>query len=326
MVARNLAFNMDHIMNCKLDVAAYVEHNTIANMHADFHYAAGPPYNISQDVKCSVVDLLVENDGATPAHGDGCYLGYNIISNVPRLISAADKRQTATNTFVTDVTTAVAFNQNIVDQIADTAIGANHPGGIFNAAYGINLQAAPLFIDPSTKNYGLQAGSPARSTGPGGMDIGWTCPEWAYILGAPSGQTAATTATLTVGGPGLIDLLAAIEPLNGRRRTILAVALGALVLVCRRPRWPRFSAPRQAASPGLIMHVARELRLAGFVLGWHIGGIALDATGNIYAAVDRLQKPYIVAFDSNGTYLRSWQAGNGTGGIYRIPLTIGPTG
>ena len=60
--------------------------------------------------------------------------------------------------------------------------------------------------------------------------------------------------------------------------------------------------------------------------GGHIGGIAVDAAGNIYAAVDRLQKPYIVAFDANGTYLRSWQAGSGTGGIYRIPLTLGPDG
>lgn len=75
------------------------------------------------------------------------------------------------------------------------------------------------------------------------------------------------------------------------------------------------------------MHVAQgSFGLPASLSGGHIGGVALDTAGNIYAAVDRLQKPYIVAFDAKGTYLRSWQAGTGTGGIYRIPLTLGPDG
>ena len=75
------------------------------------------------------------------------------------------------------------------------------------------------------------------------------------------------------------------------------------------------------------MHVANgSFGLPAALAGGNIGGIAVDTAGNIYAAVDRLQKPYIVAFDAKGTYLRSWQAGSGTGGIYRIPLAIGPDG
>ena len=75
------------------------------------------------------------------------------------------------------------------------------------------------------------------------------------------------------------------------------------------------------------MHVANgSFGLPAALAGGNIGGIAVDTAGNIYAAVDRLQKPYIVAFDAKGTYLRSWQAGSGTGGIYRIPLAMGRTG
>jgi hypothetical protein len=112
------------------------------------------------------------------------------------------------------------------------------------------------------------------------------------------------------------------------RRTILAVLLAALVLALPMATGAEsFSAPRPAASVGLIKHLAQgSFVLPASLSGGHIGGIALDAAGNIYAAVDRLQKPYIVAFDPNGTYVRSWQAGSGTGGIYRIPLTLGPDG
>jgi DNA-binding beta-propeller fold protein YncE len=112
------------------------------------------------------------------------------------------------------------------------------------------------------------------------------------------------------------------------RRTILAGALGALVLALPTATGAEsFSAPRPAASAGLIKHLAQgSFVLPASLAGGHIGGIALDAAGNIYAAVDRLQKPYIVAFDAKGTYLRSWQAGTGTGSIYRIPLTLGPDG
>ncbi len=205
MIARNLVFDMDHLINCKLNVAAIVEHNTIANMHADFHYTDSA-FGIDQQVKCSVVNMMVENDaGNSPPRGDGCYLGYNVISNVPRLISSADKRQAGTkDVFFTDVTTRVQFNQNIVDQITDTVIGANHPGGIFNPAYGVNTQSPALFVDPANKNYSLKTESLAKGAGPGGMDLGFGCPEWAYIAGGPNGTTDATTATFTIGGPGLI--------------------------------------------------------------------------------------------------------------------------
>src|SRR2546422_1079059 len=111
-----------------------------------------------------------------------------------------------------------------------------------------------------------------------------------------------------------------------RWKTLLAVALAALVLALPTATAPASTAHRAASAP-VIMHVAQgSFGLPASFSGGHIGGIAFDAAGNIYAAVDRLQKPYIVAFAPNGTYLRSWQPGAATGSIYRIPLALGPDG
>ncbi len=204
MVARNLFFDIDHVINCKAQVAAIIEHNTIASIHPDFHYVAGAPYFIDQNVNCSVANMLVRNDGATPGHGDGAYFGYNIISGVPRLVGDADLVQTATNTFNNSFTTKIEFNQNLLDAVTDTSIGANHPGTIYSSAFGVNWQGAPLFVDAAEKNYNLQPGSPARGAGPAELDLGFTTPEWAYIDGGPVPVTNSNTATFQIGGPGLI--------------------------------------------------------------------------------------------------------------------------
>ncbi|HEX2749572.1 MAG TPA: lamin tail domain-containing protein, partial [Verrucomicrobiales bacterium] len=49
------------------------------------------------------------------------------------------------------------------------------------------------------QKFGLQAGSPARGTGPNGTDKGGVRPFGVSISGAPSGTTNATAATLTIG-------------------------------------------------------------------------------------------------------------------------------
>jgi Carboxypeptidase regulatory-like domain len=114
------------------------------------------------------------------------------------------------------------------------------------------------------------------------------------------------------------------------RKTVLAAVLIALVLALPTAAGTsRSLAAPKSASPGLLKHVATGRFVVPPAPGGgnaHIGGIALDAAGNLYAAFDRLQTPYIAVFDSKGTFVRSWQAGNGTGGIYRIPLTLGPDG
>jgi hypothetical protein len=49
------------------------------------------------------------------------------------------------------------------------------------------------------QKFGLQPGSPARGTGPNGTDKGGVRPLGVSISGAPSGTTASTSATLTIG-------------------------------------------------------------------------------------------------------------------------------
>lgn len=54
-----------------------------------------------------------------------------------------------------------------------------------------------------TNDLSLRAGSPAIGAGPNGLDIGAAVPAGASISGEPISPTAQTSATLTVGGPGI---------------------------------------------------------------------------------------------------------------------------
>ena len=195
MVARNLCFDLDHVINLKASTATIFEHNTVANLHADFRFVGD---TVTQNVICAPVNFFIAGDGPAPTNGDGAYLGFNLISNVPHLFSGADASASG------PVTTKIEFRHNLLDQILDPAIGPNHPGGFFSGTYGPNEAGAPGFVNPAQKNYRLKPGSAALGTAPGGFDYGWSIPEWAYILGGPSPQTPATTATFTIGGPGLV--------------------------------------------------------------------------------------------------------------------------
>ncbi|MEO8353361.1 MAG: hypothetical protein ABI680_16655, partial [Chthoniobacteraceae bacterium] len=73
-----------------------------------------------------------------------------------------------------------------------------------------NLTADPLFVSTTGIDYttirnalALQAGSPARGTGPNGLDMGATVPAGASVSGAPAGTSPNRDATLVVAGPGI---------------------------------------------------------------------------------------------------------------------------
>lgn len=204
VVARNLFFDLDHAINCKLNTGTIFEHNTVANFHADFAYSGvsfGTPF--TQDVKCAPVNFFIPEDGFSPSYGDGAYFGYNLVSNVPRLFSGADTRKLG-GTLTNDITTKIELYQNLLDQIGTGEIGPNHPGGVSSGTYGPNSFGAPGFVSAASADFRLQAASLARERAPGGLDFGWTVPEWAYVIGGPVGVTASTDASFTIGGPGIV--------------------------------------------------------------------------------------------------------------------------
>ncbi|HEX2749677.1 MAG TPA: lamin tail domain-containing protein [Verrucomicrobiales bacterium] len=202
MVARNICYDLDHVINCKANTATIFEHNTVANMHADFNYVGS---TVTQNVVCAPVNFFIPNDGAQPTYGDGAYMGYNIVSNVNHVFSGPDARRAVANgPVVNDITTKIEFSHNLLDQITDPAIGPNHPGGFFSGTYGPNEAGAPGFVDAANEDYSLRMDSLARQTAPGGFSYGAAIPEWAYVIGGPSGTVANTSAGFTVGGPGIV--------------------------------------------------------------------------------------------------------------------------
>jgi hypothetical protein len=206
-VVRNLAFDVDHVINCKVRTATIFEHNTVANLHPDFAYTSTPPVPpFTQDVKCSAINLFVPEDTA-PQAGDGAYVGFNLFHSIPRVISWADMPQTPTQTV-----SRLQAESNYLNNIADNSVGPDtpvyhggtqHPGG-FTSLGSFVQPGDPMFVNPGAKNYSLKQGSPAQGTAPRGIDFGASVSEWAYLADGPAAQTASTSASFTVGGPGIV--------------------------------------------------------------------------------------------------------------------------
>ncbi len=196
LLARNVCYDLDHVINLKASTATIFEHNTVANIHDDFVFQGE---TVTQNVVCAPINFFIPGDGANPSVGDGAYMGYNIVSSAPHLFSGPDR-----NAAGTGITTKIEFFHNLLDQIADPEIGPNHPGGFFSGTYGPNQAGAPGFVDPVNEDYSLRHDSLARGTAPGGISYGASIPEWAYILGGPAGTVADTTANFTIGGPGVV--------------------------------------------------------------------------------------------------------------------------
>ena len=200
MVARNLFYDVDHAINLKANTGTIFEHNTVADLHPDFNYSGtsfGTPF--TQAVKCAPINVFIPEDGANPTRGDGGYLGFNIFSNVPRLISGADSRLNG-GVLVNDVTTKIEFGGNLVYSLGTTDLGVNHPGGAFNSSYGRNTAGNPRL----TAAYQPDFGSEALGTAPFGLNYGAAVAEWAYIANVPDTISVDRNPTFFVGGPGIV--------------------------------------------------------------------------------------------------------------------------
>ena len=201
VVARNLFFDLDHAINLKANTGTLFEHNTVADFHPDFNYsgttAGGTAF--TQAVKCAAINVFVPEDGSNPTRGDGGYMGYNIFSNLPRLVSGADSR-ISNGSLVHDVTTKIESGGNLLQNLTTTDLGPNHPGGALNPAYGPNTSGDPRFAE----GYEPGFGSDALGTAPYGLNYGTSIPEWAYIVNVPDSVTVDTAPVFYVGGPGIV--------------------------------------------------------------------------------------------------------------------------
>jgi CotH kinase protein/Lamin Tail Domain/Bacterial Ig domain/Calx-beta domain/Immunoglobulin domain len=124
--------------------------------------------------------------------GAGAELDGNIIWNTPLNFE---------NQFPTNGTVALTVNRSILS-------GSDFPsGGEGNLNLNprlANTNATTITVASIRDDFSLSLGSPARGTGPNGLDMGGLVPAGASISGEPLSPTPLTSAALTVGGPGII--------------------------------------------------------------------------------------------------------------------------
>lgn len=182
---RNVFWDVDHSVSCRVGTAVIFENNTVVTMHPDFTDAGGR-LNTGSAIGLRAIAF---ND----APGDGCYLSGNIFTDLPRVVGNADSPATR-------VSKIEAFD-NFIDPAASFVIGARAED-LFALGTG-NVTGDPLFIDAAAADFHLTAASPARGSGPFGRDFGAYVPAGAWIKGGPTGITASRDATFTIGGPGI---------------------------------------------------------------------------------------------------------------------------
>lgn len=178
VIARNIFYDCDHAVLLKEGASAVLQNNTVVRIAT----------NAPSVALASVVNFGEPNRGVTG--GLGAALDGNILWHL-------DQNRLYLN-----------FTNTLMSWSVDHSIvpGTNHPGSG-------NLNLDPLFVnDPGfsvvteatiKSDLSLQAASPARGTGPNGLDMGALVPGGATITGEPASPTPLTTATLHVGGPGL---------------------------------------------------------------------------------------------------------------------------
>ncbi len=190
VASRNIFWDMDHATAIKSGTGSIFEYNTAFDLHATYSDPQGRPQ------RASVITFVVPEEGTTP--GDGAYLGNNIFWRLPVILGQPDVGTGGNGTF----NTKLQADDNDLDPQIPQTVGANHPDGFFSLGVN-NFYGDPLMIDPDNGDFRLAANSPARGVNVFGKDLGALVPGGVWITGEPMAQTPSTSATLTVGGPGI---------------------------------------------------------------------------------------------------------------------------
>lgn len=130
--------------------------------------------NTAQDV--TLAGLYFQRPGVNP--GRGAYVDGSVFVNVPQTFESV----------VAGVDLVV--NRSIL------------PAAFHHYGTG-NIDADARLTDPLHLDFTLLPGSPALGAGPNGLDMGAMVPQWVSIAGEPEAVTRSTSATLTIGGPGI---------------------------------------------------------------------------------------------------------------------------
>jgi hypothetical protein len=165
--------------------------------------------NIFADASEAAINFDEPDRGVTS--GRGVYLDGNIFFQ---------NREIFANRFAPEgeEDPEIIVNRSIIDS-AFHSLGIN------------NLDANPQFIDPENGNFQLQPNSPARETGPNGLDMGALVPAGASISGEPPAITANTNAMLTINGPGIKDYRYAVNDTTGGWSAAYAVTAQPQILL-----------------------------------------------------------------------------------------------
>ena len=148
--------------------------------HAELIKGKSYSYFINNTViNCNKIAISFEIPGDSNAPGRGAYIDGTIFWNTAEMFQQLQ------------ATTELTINRSIVPPAYQS--------------YGVgNLYEDPRLVNPAGLDFTLRAGSPALGMGPNGIDIGAKVALGASISGEPDAQTRATSATLTVGGPGVL--------------------------------------------------------------------------------------------------------------------------
>ncbi|MHB9047020.1 MAG: lamin tail domain-containing protein [Pirellulales bacterium] len=184
-VVRNVFYDIDHVVDLKTQTYMFFENNVVVGI---------PDDTASPDVHYSAIKFLIP--GRDP-EGKGAYLDGNIFWDVPQRIFEGVDQSLSGAPF----TTQLEMNRTLVPPGRAADKIAARPGTIMDLGVG-NLAGDPRFVD-AMRDFTLRLGSPALGTGPHGLDMGAMVPAWASISGVPAAPTVETSATLSIGGPGI---------------------------------------------------------------------------------------------------------------------------
>jgi hypothetical protein len=211
MIVRNQFTNIDHVVNFKTGAYGYVENNTIVNIEPPhLSLPTDPPIRM---LDFSAINFLIPNEidfsGGDPRDwppGKGAYTAGNIFVDIPQTVFGYIDfvhDDPANYPFLPQV---LELHQSLVENSSVLANADGRQGRVFDYVVG-----DPRFESKEGRDYRLGPGSPAAGTGPNGLDMGALVPEGASISGEPPAVTSSTSATLRIGGPGVLSFVYSLD-------------------------------------------------------------------------------------------------------------------